>query len=40
MGKETHRPELIIMAGPNGSGKMYVTHVPLWAQAILPDTED
>lgn len=21
-------------------GKMYVTHVPLWAQAILPDTED
>lgn len=21
-------------------GKMYVTHVPLWAQAILPDKED
>ena len=21
-------------------GKMYVTHVPLWAQAILPDNED
>lgn len=25
MGKETHRPELIIIAGPNGSGKTSVT---------------
>ena len=56
MSKETLKPELIIIAGPNGSGKtsvtkrfrltngvmgkMYVTDMPEWAQAILPDTEN
>ena len=43
MSKETHKPELIIIAGPNGSGKTSVTKRflhPEWAQAILPDTED
>lgn len=58
MGNLEHRPLLIVIAGPNGSGKtsvtkrllqfrlvngvmgkMYVTDVPEWAQAILPDTE-
>ena len=43
MVKEGHKPELIIIAGPNGSGKTSVTKRFLhheWAQAILPDTEN
>ncbi len=44
MGNATeHRPLLIVIAGPNGSGKTSVTKRFLhheWAQAILPDTED
>lgn len=43
MVKEGHKPELIIIAGPNGSGKTSVTKRFLhheWAEAILPDTDD
>ena len=32
--KDMHKPELIIIAGPNG---MYVDDVPEWAQIILPE---
>lgn len=40
MVKIEHRPELIIIAGPNGSGKTSVTQKFLhheWAQIILPE---
>lgn len=38
MVKEAHRPELIIIAGPNGSGKTSVTHKFLhheWAESTI-----
>ena len=43
MGNTEHRPILIVIAGPNGSGKTSVTKRFLhheWAEAILPDLED
>ena len=42
MVKEGHKPELIIIAGPNGSGKTSVNKRFLhheWAQAISPDSD-
>ena len=43
MVKEGRKPELIIIAGPNGSGKTSVTKRFLhheWAEAILPDNDE
>ena len=43
MVKEGHKPELIIIAGPNGAGKVSVTKRFLhheWAEAILSDNDE
>lgn len=35
--RSEHRPVLIVIAGPNGSGKTSVTEeLPNWASTILP----
>lgn len=38
MSQTPHRPVLIVIAGPNGSGKTTITSkddIPLWAQTII-----